>query len=65
MRITMTSTGESVLLDGAPCRVWEGVTDRAVRVQVYVAAIRVDERDDCTQFEAELFERREPDVVPA
>jgi hypothetical protein len=54
MRITMTSTPNIALVEGRRCRVWEGVTDRAVRVQVYVAIIRVDARDDTAGFEAEL-----------
>lgn len=59
MRITMRSTSEIVLLNGRPCRVWDGITDRAVQVRVFVAAISVPEGQHA-QLAEELIEQPPP-----
>lgn len=64
--MTITSTPTVELLDGVPCRVWDGVTDRAVRVSVYVAAVKVDAPSECecAALELELIERPDPEIRP-
>jgi hypothetical protein len=42
--------------------VWEGVSERGIKVQVLIARIAVLATDDLAQFEAELSECREPKV---
>ena len=66
MRMTITSTPTIELLDGVPCRVWDGVTDRAVRVSVYVAAVRIDSPSDsdCAELERELIVQFPPEIRP-
>jgi hypothetical protein len=66
MKITMESTARIVTIqarmfsDGIQCRVWEGVTERGIKVQCLVARIAVLSTDDTSQFEAELQEARPP-----
>lgn len=50
-------------LNGVACREWEGITDRAVKVTVFVAAVRVeDDGVSCEEFAAELVEVSEPAI---
>ncbi len=69
MKITIESTTRvvtlktSALADGIPARVWEGVTERGIKVQVLVTRIAVEKDDDCAQFEAELQEHRVPSAA--
>jgi hypothetical protein len=66
MKITMESTTQLVEIDNAQrrpalqCRVWEGVTERGVKVQVLVTRIAVNKDDDIAQFEEELLEQAAP-----
>jgi hypothetical protein len=66
MKITIESTTSIVEIDNAQqrpalqCRVWEGVTERGVKVQVLVTRIAVHKDDDVSQFEEELREMRAP-----
>jgi hypothetical protein len=39
MTVTMTATGDVVDVDGCPCRIWEGRTERGTPVVVLVAMI--------------------------
>ncbi len=41
MTITMKPTEFMVRMEGIPCRVWEGITDRGMIVKVFVDAIIV------------------------
>jgi hypothetical protein len=63
MKITMESTAQLVEIDNAStlqCRVWEGVTERGVKVQVLVPRIAVNKAHDVSQFEEELREQAAP-----
>lgn len=63
MRMTVISTPTKVLLDGVPCRLWEGITNRAVRVRVYIAAVEVEDPVEGDAFARELTERAEPGIA--
>lgn len=61
MEIRIQSTTQIVEMNGAiKCRVWEGVTERGVRVQVLVPRIAALAGQDLRQFEAELEEHAPP-----
>jgi hypothetical protein len=68
MKITVESTSKLVFLNGMQCRIWEGVTERGVKVHCNVPRIAVQEDQDLAQFEAELREQRKPsaevDAIP-
>ncbi len=63
MKITMESTTQIVNASGIDCRVWEGVTERGIKVQVLVPRIAVHKDQDASQFEAELKEQKPPSVA--
>ncbi len=63
MKITIESTMEIVTLNsGVQARVWEGATERGVKIQALVTRIAVHKDDDTSQFEAELKEQKPPSV---
>ena len=58
--ITIHSTTKIVHLDGLPCRVWEGKTERGVPILCFVSRVAVNNDADQSQFEEELREQRNP-----
>jgi hypothetical protein len=60
MKITIESTTKIVKANGIDCRVWEGETERGIKVEVLIPRIAVKNGQDVTQFEAELKEQRAP-----
>jgi hypothetical protein len=60
MKVTIESTMRVVTVNGVPARVWEGSTEAGVAVTCLVTRIAVNKADDCSQFERELAEQREP-----
>jgi hypothetical protein len=72
MKITIESTTKVVVVDNVTCRVWEGETERGVKIHCFIprfvlrcsimAAERIFAKDDqdLSQFEAELQEQRPP-----
>lgn len=60
MTITLESTTTIVKLDGMDCRVWEGTTERGIKVHAFIPRIAGREDQDLSQFEAELQEMRRP-----
>jgi hypothetical protein len=52
MKMTIESTTRIVNADGIDCRVWEGVSERGVRVQVLVPRIAAQDGQDLSQFES-------------
>lgn len=65
MRVTLESTTRIIECstgDGATfqARVWEGVTERGVKVQALIPRIAAHKDQDFTQFEAELKEQAAP-----
>jgi hypothetical protein len=41
MKLTLTPTDRITTIDGNPCRVWEGTTDRGTSVFAYIVALAV------------------------
>jgi hypothetical protein len=64
MRIVLESTPQLVELDGVAVRVWEGRTERGVRVTAFVARLAVDAEANLTVFERELRETEPPVLGP-
>jgi hypothetical protein len=60
MRIAIESTTKMVTLNSVPCRVWEGITARGVKVVVFIPRIAVKDDQDIRQFEEELVEQKPP-----
>jgi acyl-CoA hydrolase len=63
MIITMQNTTKVVEFNGVPARVWEGETDKGVKVHCYVTRVAVDENerpDILTDFQRELKECNKP-----
>ncbi len=65
MRMTIESTTKIVKANGIDCRVWEGETERGVKVQVLIPRIAVKNGQDTSQFEAELQEHAAPSADTA
>lgn len=60
MKVQIESTEQIIDLDGVPCRVWKGTTERGIECTVLVHRIRVQKDEDCTEFDAELKEKARP-----
>lgn len=60
MKITIESTARIVRANGVDCRVWEGVTERGVKVQALIPRIAALADQDLTQLEEELQEHKPP-----
>jgi hypothetical protein len=60
MKMTIESTTRIVKANGIDCRVWEGETERGVKVQVLIPRMQVKNGQDTSQFEAELKEHAAP-----
>lgn len=64
MKIMIENTTEMVMLTGPngqiECRVWEGKTERGVKVQCLIPRIAALSSEDLSQFESELREMRAP-----
>lgn len=60
MTITVHSTDEIVQVNGVPARIWEGQTERGVKVQCMITRIAVHNSEDSSQFDAELKEQSVP-----
>jgi hypothetical protein len=62
MKMTIESTTRIIEASGIQCRVWEGVTERGVKVQALIPRVAALKDQDLSQFEAELQEQRPPSV---
>lgn len=60
MKITIESTSRIVNANGVDCRVWEGMSERGVKVQCLIPRIAALKGQDLSQFEAELSETKPP-----
>jgi hypothetical protein len=58
VKITIESTTKIVKANGIDCRVWEGTTERGVKVVCLIPNIAAWADQDLTQFDAELREHR-------
>jgi hypothetical protein len=70
MKVTIESTTQIVMLDGAPTRVWEGATESGIRVNCFIKRVQAQFANaaEGAQFECELEETRPPsakvDAIP-
>lgn len=75
MRITIESTSKIVSLDGIPCRIWEGETERGVPCHCFIPLIAptLDQHDPANagkfaEFDRDLLQAKHPteamDVYP-
>ena len=65
MKITIESTTKIVELNGVECRIWEGHTEKGVPIHCFIPRIAVRDDQDCSQFEADLIEKRAPSADTA
>lgn len=56
MELQLKATDQIATCEGTHCRVWEGVTERGVRCNVFVHHLAVQNNHDCNQLEQELHE---------
>jgi hypothetical protein len=54
MQLTIKPTDRLVVVDDAPCRIWQGTTDRGTPVHVYIRAFAVAVLD-CKEDELAEF----------
>lgn len=59
MKISMIPSDVTTELDGVPCRLWHGTTDKGTPCKVFVHRIAVEESRN-EEFEAELLEQASP-----
>lgn len=60
MKITVESTEKIVTLNGVPTRVWEGISERGVKIHCFIARVAVAEgrpSKEYEQFERDLKEQ--------
>lgn len=64
MEIIIVNTERLIAVEGAICRVWDGVTGGGIECDVFVKAIRVRGDADQSAFERDLVEIPEPQTTP-
>lgn len=57
MKLTIQNTSAFTRINGVPARVWEGETEKGIKVTCFITRVAVREDSDCSQFEAELKEQ--------
>jgi hypothetical protein len=60
MTVTIHSTTKIVHLNGVPCRVWEGQTERGIPIHCFISRIAVEVGLDSSELNAELQEQARP-----
>lgn len=60
MKITLTNTSRIVQVNGVPARVWEGETEKGVKVYALITRIAAHTEGDNSDFERELLEQPAP-----
>lgn len=66
MTVTVHSTDQIVEINGGlKARLWEGVTEGGIKVQMLVPRIAALATEDLSQFDRELEEQPAPSVFPA
>lgn len=60
MQATLSSTEKIVHINGVPARVWEGVTERGIRMHAFITRVAVDKMSDASEFERDLKEHAAP-----
>lgn len=65
MKASIESTEQLIKINGVPARVWTGVTERGIPIQLAITRAAVHRDEDASQFEAELSEQHAPKPEPA
>lgn len=60
MKITIESTDKITVVDGVPCRLWNGTTEAGTPCLVFVQCLGVPDNGPVNEFAAELKERLPP-----
>ena len=60
MKLTLESTECIVNINGAQCRIWRGYSESGIPCTAWVALIAVRNKDDLSEFDAELVTRPQP-----
>lgn len=60
MKITIESTSKIVEINGVPARIWEGETEKGIKVHAFITRIAAPKDQNLTEFEKELQEHRAP-----
>lgn len=62
MKIAIHATEHIVDLNGVPCRLWEGVTEKGTPCKVFVHRLAVAPSENQEEFEQELATQLPPGV---
>lgn len=69
MKAKLHSTQKIVRINGQPCRVWEGTTDKGVPMIAFIFRVAAEIGYDHEEFEADLLDSAPPspgaDYFPA
>ena len=60
MKITLESTTKIVEMNGVPARVWEGVTDKGIKVHAYITFVACGINENQDEFQQDLKEQKPP-----
>jgi hypothetical protein len=60
MKIAIWSTSRLVTVNGVPARVWEGTTDKGVRVHALITRIAADAGQDLAELDRDLEKHAPP-----
>jgi len=60
MEIMIKATDKLTIINGATCRLWEGVTARGMKCKVFVNCLVAHSDDDFGQLKAEMKEMMPP-----
>lgn len=60
MKITIENTSKFATLDGVLCRIWEGTTEKGIKMHAFIPLIGVERSEDGAEFERDLKEVRAP-----
>jgi hypothetical protein len=62
MKVTLEHTTMIVKLSGIDCRIWEGTTEKGVKVHAFIPRISIRNGDDASEFEADLKNQKPPSI---
>ena len=63
MTITIHSTSQITKFNGIDCRVWEGETDKGIKLHAFIPRVCAKADQDLTDFERDLQEHQPPTVA--
>lgn len=54
MKVVLESTSKQVMINGLPCRIWEGQTAEGIALHAFVALIGTPEAEHLGEFDQSL-----------